>query len=81
MPASSFYRLFSAADGLLGSVFLDRAAPTLSVASLHRLVAVSGPLETSQARTMYGHWRTKTQCSPDPTSHYYKKPDELCQPI
>jgi hypothetical protein len=77
MPVSSFDRLFSDADGLLGSVFLDSAAPTLSKASLHRLVVVSGLIETSQARATYGHWRTKTQCKADPTLRYWKSLEDL----
>jgi hypothetical protein len=42
MPASGFDRLFGDADGLLGSVFLDSAAPTLSAALLHHLVITLG---------------------------------------
>jgi hypothetical protein len=47
MPASSFDHLFGDANGLLGSVFLDSAARTLSAASLHRLVVVLGLIEIS----------------------------------
>jgi hypothetical protein len=63
MPASSFDHLFGDADGLLGSVFLDSAAPTLSAASLHHLVVSSGLVEISQAKATCGHWRTETQCN------------------
>jgi hypothetical protein len=62
-PASSFECLFSDADGQLGSVFLVSAAPTLFLTSLHYLVVTSGHVETSQqAKSTYGHWRTKMQC-------------------
>jgi hypothetical protein len=77
MPVSSFDGLFGDADGLLGSVFLDSAAPTLLAASLHHLVVVSGLIEISQARATYGHWRTKTQCKANSTLHYWKSPEDL----
>jgi hypothetical protein len=72
MPASSFDRLFGDADDLLGSVFLDSTAPTLSAASLHALVVTSGVVDISQAKATYGHWRTKMKCKSDPTLHYWK---------
>jgi hypothetical protein len=68
--ASSFDRLSGDADGLLGSGFLDGAEPTLSAVSLHRLVVTSGVVDISQAKSTYGHWRTKMQCKSDPTLHY-----------
>jgi hypothetical protein len=34
---------------------LDSAAPTLSLTSLHCLVFISGLIETSQAKSTYGH--------------------------
>jgi hypothetical protein len=77
MPASSFDCLFGDADGLLGSVFLDRAAPTLSAALLHCLAVTSGLIEISQAKVTYGHWRMKTQCKSDLTLHYWKSPAGL----
>jgi hypothetical protein len=72
MPASSFDRLFGDDDGPLGSVFLDSAAHTPSLTLLHRLVVTLGLIEASQAKSMYGHWRTKTQCKSDSTLHYWK---------
>jgi hypothetical protein len=69
MPASSFDSLFGDADGLLGSVFLDSAAPTLSATSLHHLVVTLGLIEISQVKVTYGHRRTNTQCKSDPTLH------------
>ena len=78
MPTSSFVCLFGDADGLLGSVFLDSAAPTLSAASLlHRLVVTLGAVDISQAKVTYGRWRTKTQCKSDPALHYSKSPADL----
>jgi hypothetical protein len=77
MPASSFDCLFGDADGLLGSVFLDSAAPTLSAASLRHLVVTLGLIQISQAKATYGHWRTKMQCKSDPTLHYWKSPADL----
>jgi hypothetical protein len=69
--------LFGDADGLLCSVFLDSAAPTLSSALLHPLVLTSGVVDISQAKATYGHWRTKTQYKSDPTLHYWKSPADL----
>jgi hypothetical protein len=77
MPTSSFVCLFGDADGLLGSVFLDSAAPTLSAASLHRLVVTLGLIQISQAKATYGHWRTKMQCKSDPSLHHWKSPANL----
>jgi hypothetical protein len=77
MVASSFDRLFRDPDGLLGSVFLDSISPTLSLTSLPRLVVTKGLIEASQAKSTYGHWRTKTQCRSDPTLHYWKNPSDL----
>lgn len=78
MPAtiSSFDRLFGD-PGLIGSVWLDLTAPTLSPKSLHHLVVTSGIIEAAQARTAYGHWRTKTQCKSDPSLRYWKSPTDL----
>jgi hypothetical protein len=77
MPTSSFDCLLGDADGLLGLAFLNSAAPTLSAASLHRLVVTSGVVDISKAKATYGHWRTKTQCKSDPTLHYWKSPAGL----
>jgi hypothetical protein len=77
MPASSIDCLFGDADGVLSSVFLDSAAPTLSEASLHHLAITSGLVEISQAKVTYDHWGTKTQCESDPTLHYWKSPGDL----
>jgi hypothetical protein len=52
--ASSFDRLFGA-DGLIGSVWLDATAPTLSPKSLHSLVVSSGLIDLAQAKSTYGH--------------------------
>jgi hypothetical protein len=77
MPAaSSFDRLFGA-DAPIGSVWLDTTAPTLSPKSLPSLVVSSGPIEASQAKSTYGHWRMKTQCKSDLQLHYSKSPTEL----
>jgi hypothetical protein len=77
MPASSFNRLFGDADGPLGSKFLDSTAPTPSASSVHHLVVTLGLIETSQTKTAYGHWRTKTQCKSDSTLRYWKSPADL----
>jgi hypothetical protein len=50
MPSSSFDRLLGDADGLLGSAFLDSAAPTTSAASLHHLVVTLGLIEISKTK-------------------------------
>jgi hypothetical protein len=77
MPAAiSFDRLLGA-NALIGSVWLDATAPTLSPKPLPSLVVSSGLIEASQAKCTYGHWRTKTQCKSDPQLHYWKSPREL----
>jgi hypothetical protein len=77
MPAAtSFDRLFGA-DAPMGSVWLDATAPTLSPKSLHSLVVSSGIIDAAQAKSTYGHWRTKTQCKSDPSLHYWKSTTEL----
>jgi hypothetical protein len=77
MTVSSFNGLFGDADGLLGSVYLDGIAPTLSMTSLHRLVVTKGLIKTSRAKSTHGHWRTKTQCKSDPDLNYWKSPVAL----
>jgi hypothetical protein len=77
MPASSFNHLFSDADGPLGSIFLDCATPTPSGVLLHCLVVTSSLIETSQAKSTYGHWRMKMQCKSDLKFHYWKSPADL----
>jgi hypothetical protein len=57
MPASSCDHLFGNADALLGSVFLDSYAPTLSTTLLHCLVIAPGLIDISQVKATYGHWR------------------------
>jgi hypothetical protein len=75
MP-TSFDRSFST-TAPLGSTWLGSANVPFSPAALHHLVVSTGLLEASQARSAYGHWKTKTSCKSDPTLQYWKTPLDL----
>jgi hypothetical protein len=77
MPAASSFDCLFGADAPIGSVWLDATAPTLSPKSLHSLVVSTGLIDAAQAKSTYGHWRTKTQCKLDPKLHYWKSPTEM----